>query len=36
MSAGISLFPIAAVIAFVGLRPGTWFGVWLVTGKSAG
>ena len=31
MSAGLSLFPIAAVIAFVALRPGTWpFGVWLV------
>ena len=31
MSAGLSLFPIAAVIAFVALRPGTWpLGVWLV------
>jgi len=30
-SAGLSLFPIAAVIAFVALRPGTWpLGVWLV------
>jgi hypothetical protein len=31
VSAGLSLFPIAAVIAFVALRPGTWpLGVWLV------
>lgn len=31
MSAGLSLFPIAAFIAFVALRPGTWpLGVWLV------
>jgi hypothetical protein len=31
LSAGLSLFPIAAVIAFVAMRPGTWpLGVWLV------
>lgn len=30
-SAGLSLFPIAAVIAFVAMRPGTWpLGVWMV------
>jgi hypothetical protein len=31
MPTGLSLFPIAAFIAFVALRPGTWpLGVWLV------
>ena len=31
MSGGLSLFPIAAFIAFVAMRPGTWpLGVWLV------
>lgn len=31
MAAGLSLFPIAAFIAIVAMRPGTWpLGVWLV------
>jgi hypothetical protein len=31
MAAGLSLFPIAAFIAFVAMRPATWpLGVWLV------
>ena len=31
MSAGLSLFPIAAFIAIVAMRPATWpLGVWLI------
>jgi hypothetical protein len=37
MSAGLSLFPIAAFIAFVAMRPGTWpLGVWLVIAGNIG
>jgi hypothetical protein len=37
MSAGLSLFPIAAVIAFVAMRPATWpLGVWLVIVGNVG
>ena len=37
MAAGLSLFPIAAFIAFVAMRPGTWpLGVWLVIPGNIG
>jgi hypothetical protein len=37
MAAGLSLFPVAAFIAFIAMRPGTWpVGVWLVIAGNIG
>src|SRR5262245_22660448 len=37
LAAGLSLFPVAAFIAFVSMRPSTWpVGVWLVIAGNVG